>query len=87
MNAMIEWWAKNSVAANLLMAACLIAGCLAYFQVERELDPSIPFNEADISVAWPGASPQEVEQQIILRIEEAVSDVDGVKRIASSARE
>lgn len=87
MNKMIEWWAKNSVAANLLMAACLIAGCLAYFQVERELDPSITFNEADISVAWPGASPREVEEQIILRIEEAVSDVDGVKRIVSSARE
>ena len=84
---MIEWWAKNSVAANLLMAACLIAGCIAYFQVERELDPSITFNEADISVAWPGASPQEIEQQIILRIEEAVSDVNGIKRIASSARE
>ena len=87
MNAMIEWWAKNSVAANLLMTACLIAGCLAYFQVERELDPSITFNEADISISWPGASPREVEEQIILRIEEAVSDIDGLKRITSSARE
>lgn len=87
MNAMIEWWAKNSVAANLLMAACIVAGCLAYFQVDRELDPSITFNEADITVSWPGASPQEVEEQIILRIEEAVSDVDGLKRIVSSARE
>ena len=87
MNTVIEWWAKNAVAANLLMTACIVAGCFSYFQVERELDPSITFNEAEISVSWPGASPQEVEEQIILRIEEAVSEIDGVKRVVSIARE
>ncbi len=87
MNGLISWWTKNSVAANLLMFACFIAGTLAFFQLERELNPSATFTGANINVAWPGASPQEVEEQIILRIEEAVASIDGIEHIDSTARE
>lgn len=87
MNGLIAWWARNSVAANLLMIACVIAGIIAFTQMEREVFPSASFNGATISVAWPGASPQEVEEQIILRIEESISDIDGVERISATARE
>ena len=87
MNGLIEWWARNTVAANLLMIACFVAGTLAFFQLERELDPSASFNGATISVAWSGASPQEVEEQIILRVEEAIADIDGIEHIDSTARE
>lgn len=87
MNGLIEWWTRNSVAANLLMVACFIAGILAFFQLERELDPSATFNGASISVGWPGASPVEIEEQIILRVEEALADVDGIEHISATARE
>ncbi|MEL6361209.1 MAG: efflux RND transporter permease subunit [Pseudomonadota bacterium] len=87
MNGFISWWAKNHIAANLLMIACFVAGILAFTRLERELDPSATFSGANVSVAWPGASPQEIEEQIILRIEEAVSDIDGVEHIDSTARE
>lgn len=87
MNGLIAWWARNGVAANLLMIACIITGVLAFFRIEREVFPSAKFNYAQVSVAWPGASPREVEEQIILRIEEAISDVDGVKHVDSTARE
>lgn len=87
MNGLIEWWTRNSVAANLLMVACFIAGGLAFMQLERELNPSASFNGATISVAWPGASPLEIEEQIILRLEEAVADIDGIEHISSTARE
>ncbi|MDA0979010.1 MAG: efflux RND transporter permease subunit, partial [Proteobacteria bacterium] len=40
-----------------------------------------------MEVEWPGAAPQEVEEQIIFRIEEALSNVDNVKRVYSTARE
>ena len=83
----IGWWARNSVAANLLMFACLIAGLLAFFQIERELNPSASFTGANVNVAWPGASPREVEEQIILRIEEAIDGIDGVEHIDAVARE
>ncbi|MEM1397022.1 MAG: efflux RND transporter permease subunit [Pseudomonadota bacterium] len=87
MKGLIEWWARNSVAANLLMIACLIAGSLSFFSIEREFDPSATFSGASVRMQWLGASPQDVEEQIILRIEEAVSELDGVKNIEAVARE
>lgn len=87
MTGLISWWTRNSVAANLLMIACLISGFLAFNSLERELDPSADFTGATISVVWQGASPREVEEQIILRIEEAVAGIDGIEHIVSTARE
>lgn len=87
MNGLISWWARNSVAANLLMVALFICGVIGYFRIEREVFPSASPNSATITVAWPGAAPQEVEEQIILRIEEAVSDIDNVKEIRARASE
>lgn len=87
MNGSIAWWAKNPIAANLLLIAIVIAGLMAFSQIEREVFPSADFNGATVSVAWPGASPQEIEEQIILRIEEAISGIDGIKHIESTAQE
>ncbi len=87
MNGMIAWWARNPIAANLLLIAIIVAGFFGYSRIEREVFPSADFNGATISVAWPGASPQEIEEQIILRIEEAISDVDGVKHVDATAQE
>ena len=87
MTQLLTWWARNSVAANLLMIACVIAGVLAYFNLEREMNPSATFAGADIRISWPGASPREIEEQLIFRIEEAVSGVDGIEHINATARE
>ncbi len=87
MNGLISWWAKNSIAANLLMFGCFVAGLLSFLQLEREIDPSATFSGAEVRVSWPGASPKEIEEQIILRIEEAVTGIDGIKHIESTARE
>lgn len=87
MSGLIAWWAKNPIAANLLMAAILFAGYFGFSNVEREVFPSADFNGATISVAWPGASPQEIEEQIVLRVEEAISGIDGIKHIDSTAQE
>lgn len=83
----IAWFASNSVAANLLMIVAIFGGIFGYFQLNREVFPTVAFNGATVSVAWPGASPQEVEEQIIVRIEEALSDIDGVDTITSTAAE
>ncbi|MEE9329519.1 MAG: efflux RND transporter permease subunit [Parvularculaceae bacterium] len=87
MNGIIHWWASNKVAANLLMIIILIAGTVSFFKLERELDPYVEFPGAQISVAWLGASPQDIEEQIVVRIEEAVSRVQGVNRLWSVSRE
>jgi len=83
----LAWWAKNSVAANLLMLIALVGGVVGYFSMQRENNPGAVFPGASISVAWPGASPQEIEEQIIVRIEEALSDLDGVDELSAVARE
>lgn len=83
----IGWWARNSVAANLLMIVAVLGGLLGYNMMNREVFPTASFNGATVSVSWPGASPQDVEEQIIVRIEEALSDMDGIETITSTARE
>ncbi|MCR9267742.1 MAG: efflux RND transporter permease subunit, partial [Alphaproteobacteria bacterium] len=83
----IGWWARNSVAANLLMIVAVLGGILGYQALNREVFPSASFNGATVSVAWPGASPQEIEEQIVVRIEEALADMDGIETITSTARE
>ncbi len=87
MNGLIAWWARNTVAANLLMIAIFVAGFIGYSKMERELSPTVQFPGMSINVAWPGAAPQEVEEQIVARIEEALSDLDNIQWIRSTSGE
>ncbi len=87
MKSIIKWWACNPVAANLLMVIFLIGGIVSYMQIERELDPYVEFPGANVFVAWPGASPQDVEEQIVVRMEEAFSEIQGVQRMWAFAGE
>lgn len=87
MKKMITWWATNPVASNLLMVGIVLAGVLGFFEMERETFPSFKPSQVRIEFIWPGAAPQEVEEQIIVRMEEALSNLDNVYRIYSSASE
>ena len=87
MKGMVSWFARNAVAANLLMIVAFVGGTLSFNQMERKMFPVIAITGATVSVSWQGASPQDIEEQIVTRIEEVVSDLDGVKRITSTARE
>ncbi len=83
----IAWMARNSVAANLLMIVILVGGALGVSRIKQEVFPAFDLDLIRITVAYPGASPEEVEQGIVLAIEEAVRGVDGVKRVTSGASE
>ena len=87
MNSIIRWWADNKVAANLLMIAILLGGIVSFFRMERELEPYVEFPGAQISVVWLGASPQDIEDQIVVRMEEAVSSVEGISQMWSVSNE
>ncbi len=87
MNGLIAWWARNSVAANLVMVGIFVAGTIGFSQMEREMDPQVRFPGLQIEVSWPGAAPQEVEEQIVARIEEAVRDLDAVEWVRSTSAE
>lgn len=87
MNGLIEWWARNTVAANLLMVGIIIGGVLGFMNMEREIDPTVRFNGLVINTAWPGAAPKEIEEQIVSRIEQTMSDLDNIDFIRSISRE
>jgi len=87
MNGLIAWWARNSVAANLVMIGIFVAGTIGFSQMEREMDPQVRFPGLQIIVSWPGAAPQEVEEQIVARIEESVRDLDAIEWVRSFASE
>ena len=84
---LLAWMAQNSVAANLLMALFLIGGLALIPRIKQEVFPEIILDSVVVNVAYPGASPEEVEQGTVLAIEEGIRGVDGIKKVTSTARE
>lgn len=87
MERLIRWWIYNPVAANLLMVGILLSGYLGFLAMEREAFPDFVVNQVQVEVTWPGAAPQEVEEQVIQRIEESLKDLDNIKRVNATATE
>lgn len=83
MSKLIAWFVKNSVAANLLMLTIFLGGIYGLKHVEKEVFPNTETNIININMAYLGAGPREVEQQIVTRIEEAVADLPGIFQIRS----
>ena len=83
----LAWFARNPVAANLLMITIFLVGGYAAYNIQRTVDPKIITKVITIDMIYPGAAPEEVEQGIVLKIEEALKDIDSIKRIESTANE
>ena len=87
MNGMIAWFAKNPVAANLLMVFIAVSGVISIFTVNSEVFPEINLDMVSIEVPYLGAAPEEVEEAVSIRIEEAIQGLDGIEQITSTASE
>lgn len=87
MNRIIGWFINNHIAANLLMFIILIGGLMTYSNLDREFIPPRTSDTVQVTMSYRGAGPEEVEDRILIRIEEAVGDLDGVKKIRSRANE
>lgn len=77
----IAWFARNPVAANLLMAGLIIAGLIAAFNIKKQMFPQVESTWLSVSIPYRGAAPQEVEEAITVKLEEALSSVQGIERI------
>ena len=86
-NGVIAWFAYNPVAANLLMIMIMVVGLGAAFTIQRAMFPAIEIEMIFVTAPYPGAAPEEVEQGVVLKIEEAINDLDGIKRVESDAYE
>ena len=87
MHRILEWFAKNPVAANLAMVLIVAAGLLTLPGIKQEVFPEVASDLINISVPYLGAAPEEVEEAICVRIEEEVQSLEGIKRITSRASE
>lgn len=83
----ISFMANHKVAANLIMVLCLLGGFLFSTQIKQEVFPDLTMDMVNISVPYPGASPEEVEQGIVLAVEEAITGLEGIDEIRSTSSE
>ncbi len=87
MNGLLDWFTKNHVAANLLMAFIMIAGVMTALSIRQEVFPQVELDMVSVQVPYRGASPEEVEEGVCLRVEEAIQGIEGIKKITSTAVE
>jgi len=83
----IEWFAKNPIAANLVLLLIIVGGLLTLSGIKQEVFPEIASDLITVSVPYLGAAPEEVEEAVCVRIEEEIQSLEGIKRITSRASE
>ena len=88
MHGLINWFARNSVAANLLMVFIVGWGLTTLFtRIPLEVFPSFELARVNVSVPFRGATPSEVEEGVTIKVEEVVQDIVGIKQITSTGSE
>ena len=87
MNRAVMWLAGNPVAANLLMVLIIVSGLMATRTITVEVFPEVELDRISIRVPYLGAAPEEVESGVVVRVEESIQNIDGIKEIVSTASE
>jgi len=83
----IAWFANNSVAANLLMWSLIVGGAFTAITITKEVQPRIETNYVTVNVPYRGGTPRDVEEGVLIKIEEAIQDLEGIREIIATARE
>lgn len=81
----LAWFVNNPIAANLLMMMILVGGFTGLSGLDKEMFPKVAKDVVQVVVPYPGAGPKEVEEQICIRVEEAIHDLDGIEELRSFA--
>jgi HAE1 family hydrophobic/amphiphilic exporter-1 len=87
MKSLGKWSIRNNVAVNLIMIFIIVAGILTVMKMRREMFPQFALDMIVVAVNYPGATPEEVEEGICIKIEEQIEGLEGIDRIISTARE
>ena len=83
----IAWMAQHGIAPNLLMLALLIGGFLTALSIKKEFLPEFTADVITVRVVYPGATPTEMEQGVVLPIENELSEMEGVDEISATVQE
>ena len=87
MHTAISWFTRNPVAANLLTFILLIGGIISLLTVHQEKFPSAEVPVVTVTVPYLGAAPEEAEQGVCIRIEEALEGTEGIEKLFATASE
>ena len=87
MKGVIGWFARNGVAANLILLVIVASGAIVLVDLKQEIFPEFSLDVITVEVEYRGAAPQEVEDAICVRVEEALQGLDGIKQMTSTANE
>lgn len=87
MRKVVAYFIRHSVAVNVVILAFFVFGVAGWFKLKSSFFPLIDSKNVSITVTYPGASPQEVEEGIILKIEDNLKGLNGVERVTSTSRE
>ena len=87
MKGVIGWFARNGVAANLILLVIVASGVIVLTDLKQEIFPEFSLDVITIDVEYRGAAPQEVEDAICVRVEEALQGLDGIKKMTSTAND
>ncbi|MFC2164683.1 efflux RND transporter permease subunit [Acidobacteriota bacterium] len=87
MGGILGWFAKNSVAANLILIFIAVSGLITLSNIKQEVFPELSIDVITVTVPYLGAAPEEVEEAVCVRIEEEIQSLEGIKRIRSRASE
>jgi multidrug efflux pump subunit AcrB len=82
---LIAFFAGNPVAANLMMFFIIVMGLVSYNTIQRQMFPNIEINYININATYRGASPQEIEESILVKIEESLKDISEIKKLVGRA--
>lgn len=87
MRKLIAYFIKHSVAVNVVIIAFLVFGVVGWFNLKSSFFPLVDSKNISITITYPGASPQEVEEGIVLKVEDNLKGLNGVERVTSTSRE
>lgn len=87
MKKIISYFIKYSVAVNVIVLAFFVFGIIGALSIKSSFFPLVPAKNIQIVVTYPGASPQEIEEGVILKVEENLKGLEGVDRVTSTSRE
>ncbi len=83
----LAWMVDHGVAPNLMMVLFIVGGLMASLAIKKEVFPEFETDIIQVSISYPGATPEDVEQSLLLPVEAAIADVEGIDELTASASE
>lgn len=81
----VKWFARNHVAGNFIMLVVFLAGFTTWFKLKKEIFPEVSIDAVSVSIPYPNATPEESERGVVIPVEEAIADLQGIKKVRGTA--